>query len=1449
LSLQVGELFAKLGLNDTEFTGKLNKAQSTLQSAGGAMSKPLGFLGNMLSTAGGFVAANVFSSLASQIGEVTGAMVGGNADFEMYQAQFATLMGNSDQAAAHLGNLAAFAAKTPFELPEVVVGSRNLLTFGGAALNTEANITMVGNAAAATSQKFDEVAFWVGRAYGSIQAGKPFGEAAMRLQEMGILTGSARDKLEGLQEAGKSGPAVWAAFQSSITAPKDAMDKLGATFVGLKSTAVDNLGALGREAGAPLFAFAKQMLQAFNTDAVQNQLRAFASQTASILGSVISWVTGTAVPAFTRAWQMVTPALSAVGGAVSALMGLLQALGVSAGGYGANIGVQFANGILQSITYVANAVTALARVVTYWLQPHSPPKALPELDQWGTAAGEIWGEGWASADITNSLQALTGQIKPALDAAANDAIATAADAGQSMVDSLMSGWSEGDFSVFNELSGAMKSSLDSLVDVGQLDKEGVIPRLMGGRDAIARAINEVDELGAVSSKTLQEIADLGGSAGGQLADLVQSYSDLRGATEEVAAAQEELNRVTEEYDSKLAPLNAALKETQDKEDAIKDQQRLKKLQEESVDASKTAEERELAKLEMLEIGQRQQIKAVENEKDARVDTAQAAVEAAEKKQKAAQAEFNSQKALIEANNEQNRLIAEQVKLLQQLAKEKESAGKKGGGAGAPALPPMPEMPPLPGAPKPISGADAARNRFNDMKANQADQADKGGSGDANAGQVSGMMGGLLELGGMAESLGGLPTILGGIAGALGGVALISAGAIPWIAALFSGFAGLETVGGVIAMLMWGIAGAWTGLTTGAMLLINPLTLIPTVLSAMGAAFSALMSPASCLIAVAATFGAAWANNVGGLRDITMQTFSLIGSIVGAVLGQIMGFISTYGPQISASFGAAFMAAQQVVAGVFGAIFSVINTVLTAILGFITTNGPAIQAQFATAFTAIASIVQSVMGILQATIIPVLSAIASFIGAHTSEIQGIFGAAWNMISAIVTTVLGVIAGVLRAALAAIHGDWAGAWAGISDALTAVLNGIKTFFSGWLQGITSMLKLALNGEIVDTAVKLGGNIIDGIVKGIKSGASALLAAAKEAAAGALQAAKDFLGIKSPSREAADQVGEPFTQGIGAGILAGVEGLKKIVKKVSKDMLKETAELAKQVAEIMAGSMRDGLSGAAQNARQDLKNLDSLNALKGKQEEAPTGMNPAETAALQAEYAAKNQKYTNLATQAQDELNQAQAEATEIAKYDAEYAASYYKERSDQIFELANLNKAMLDAGTDAEKQAIAQKIELTKKAQAAELALKRDQAKDSSGEFDSVREQLTERLKQANAEKRNHQILLDAYTKQKNAGGIATYTQKVADDQKVVDQLQAAMNGIGTGVGSMFEQVSGIIGPQIERTLSPAIANAMAQAWSANPAQLIKKEYVLNVTTQATTAAVIKEFGVLESMSGA
>lgn len=171
-------------------------------------------------------------------------------DMETVTVSFGVLFRDMERAKLHMKELAKIAAETPFELNQIAQSSKYLEVFSNGVLNTKEYILKLGDAAAATGNDIQELAFWMGRAYGSIKAGRPAGEAFMRLQEMGILSGDARNLIESMQgKGGANGESVWAALMQQMDGFQGGMKTLSQTGNGLLSTLKDNWSLLLTDIG------------------------------------------------------------------------------------------------------------------------------------------------------------------------------------------------------------------------------------------------------------------------------------------------------------------------------------------------------------------------------------------------------------------------------------------------------------------------------------------------------------------------------------------------------------------------------------------------------------------------------------------------------------------------------------------------------------------------------------------------------------------------------------------------------------------------------------------------------------------------------------------------------------------------------------------------------------------------------------------------------------------------------------------------------------------------------------------------------------------------------------------------------------------------------------------------------------------------------------------------
>lgn len=208
--------------------------------------------------------------------------------FEKYTLQFKILFGNLSMAKKHMAELADFAARTPFELEGIVDASRLLMTFSEGVLGAESSLRLVGDAAAATGSGLSEVAMWVGRAYSMIAAGKPFGEAAMRLQEMGVLTAKARNKMEDLQATGAAAGDVFGVLTRDLERFTGGMEDLAKSGDGLVSTLKDNVNLALKEFGQVFMEDAKRgiasLIEWLDRLAKNGTIKKWAEEAREVLG-------------------------------------------------------------------------------------------------------------------------------------------------------------------------------------------------------------------------------------------------------------------------------------------------------------------------------------------------------------------------------------------------------------------------------------------------------------------------------------------------------------------------------------------------------------------------------------------------------------------------------------------------------------------------------------------------------------------------------------------------------------------------------------------------------------------------------------------------------------------------------------------------------------------------------------------------------------------------------------------------------------------------------------------------------------------------------------------------------------------------------------------------------------------------------------------------------------
>jgi len=171
MALKVGELFATLRLDDTDFATKLQTAGARFEKTGASLKN---------------IGKSMTMGLTLPMAAAAGGAIKLAADMQQTKIAFTSMLGSGERAAGFINELKEFAAKTPFELPGLVNASRQLLAFGFDAEKIVPMMTSIGDAVAALGGGEFEINR-VTRALGQMQAkGKVSAEEMMQLAELGI---------------------------------------------------------------------------------------------------------------------------------------------------------------------------------------------------------------------------------------------------------------------------------------------------------------------------------------------------------------------------------------------------------------------------------------------------------------------------------------------------------------------------------------------------------------------------------------------------------------------------------------------------------------------------------------------------------------------------------------------------------------------------------------------------------------------------------------------------------------------------------------------------------------------------------------------------------------------------------------------------------------------------------------------------------------------------------------------------------------------------------------------------------------------------------------------------------------------------------------------------------------------------------------------------------------
>lgn len=226
--------------------------------------------------------------------------------FETQTQQFKTLIGNIDEAKAHMADLKALGDTPPFSLDEFAKASRSLMVMTDGALGYKKSLELIGDAAAATGYPIEEMGQAVGRLYAFIRDGQPLSRAVMQLRNMGVITPEVAQKLQDLQAAGKSNAEIWAEVEAQLGRYKGAMSETEKTGEGLMGAIKSRWDNIVRAVGHAFEDTAKdgmgEVLAAMDDLEQSGAIENWATKAVAALGRVIE-VTKTVGGWFGKIWD------------------------------------------------------------------------------------------------------------------------------------------------------------------------------------------------------------------------------------------------------------------------------------------------------------------------------------------------------------------------------------------------------------------------------------------------------------------------------------------------------------------------------------------------------------------------------------------------------------------------------------------------------------------------------------------------------------------------------------------------------------------------------------------------------------------------------------------------------------------------------------------------------------------------------------------------------------------------------------------------------------------------------------------------------------------------------------------------------------------------------------------------------------------------------------------
>lgn len=188
------------------------------------------------------VVVGAFNSIKNAAVGAFSTIVDATVELETIETQFRVLTGSADDARVALEEIQEFAARTPFQFPDLANAGRLLLSFGNAAEEVTPLLRTIGDVAAGSGSNIQELAL----IFGQVQAaGQLTGERLLQLQERAVPIGPAIAKTLGVAESSVKRLVSEGAVDVEVfTQAFQSLTQEGGLFFGATAERAETLGGL-----------------------------------------------------------------------------------------------------------------------------------------------------------------------------------------------------------------------------------------------------------------------------------------------------------------------------------------------------------------------------------------------------------------------------------------------------------------------------------------------------------------------------------------------------------------------------------------------------------------------------------------------------------------------------------------------------------------------------------------------------------------------------------------------------------------------------------------------------------------------------------------------------------------------------------------------------------------------------------------------------------------------------------------------------------------------------------------------------------------------------------------------------------------------------------------------------------------------------------------------------